>query len=165
MSLTSNEAPAKVDMLQAMVLRLEIRNLADVVADGIQQAPAYILLLKPTPRAFRYPVAIRTRRQLLRLLLKDFPEAGGDGGSLEPDAPVPAAVNVANQHVDVGVVALFGERKHLVEAARVGEDGEKAPEGAAAELLGVSVSGYGGVEARVVPRIRLFARTSVGRRL
>lgn len=55
------------------------------------------------------------------LQLVDFAEGARDVGTLEADLVVACAVDVADEEVDCGVVALFGELEHVVEVAGAGQ--------------------------------------------
>ena len=50
------------------------------------------------------------------LHLVDFAEGRGNVCALEADLVVCLAVDVADEEVDAGVVAVFGESEHVVEA-------------------------------------------------
>jgi len=60
-------------------------------------------------------------------------KGGGDGAGLEADGGVVAAIDVADEHVHLGVVARGGEREHLVKVLAVGEQRHQAPQRAAAQ--------------------------------
>lgn len=56
------------------------------------------------------------------LHLVDFAEGGGNVCAFKADLVVGLAVDVADEEVDAGVVAVFGESEHVVEAAGAGEE-------------------------------------------
>ena len=57
----------------------------------------------------------------------------GDRGCLEADGGVVAAVDVAHEHVDLGIVARARQRQHGVKVLAVGQQRHQAPERAAAQ--------------------------------
>ncbi len=60
-------------------------------------------------------------------------EGAGDSRRLEPDLAVVGAVDVADKHVNAGVVAARCHVEHVVEGPGTGQEGEEAPERPASE--------------------------------
>lgn len=153
LAVAADEGAAKVDVGEVVDLGLEVGDLADVVGDGVQEGAGDV-------RAGEGGVGgdvLRARGGVvvlqavlgggvaaggtevfglglcLALHAEDLAEGRGDGGALEADLAVVAAVDVADEHVDVCVVSVLRLGEHVVEGPRAGQQGEQAPEGAAAE--------------------------------
>ena len=80
-----------------------VRDLADVVRDGVQE---------------RLGDVLGAERALLpaALLLEHLPERARDHRRLEPELAVAGPVDVAHEHVHRLVVALLRQREHLCTA-------------------------------------------------
>lgn len=137
----TDKRPAEIDVREAMLLGLEIGDLPDVVGDGVEEGARDVLCLERRGRlglvffrdcdaeGFRggvgfVAVAVCEAAAVFGFALcfafhaEDLPEGGGDGARFEADFAVVGAVDVADEHVDFGVVAFFRHAEHFVEGAR-----------------------------------------------
>lgn len=94
------------------------------IPDSVKQTLADVLGLERPAVFVRFVLEVSGVFCLLlglALHLVDLPEAAGDRRALEADLAVVGAVDVADQHVDRGVVALLGQSQHVLKRPRAGE--------------------------------------------
>ncbi len=121
----TNKRTAKVDVFEFMLLALEVGDLTDVVADGIQQAPADIFGLEGLVWAIcsidLLAIFVRQAPEMLSVAFglpfhfENFAETAGNRAALQPDLSVVSAVDISNEHVNRSVVTSLGHAKHLGE--------------------------------------------------
>lgn len=114
--------PDRVEQTAADILGPEVRVLA--FHEGI-----FLLAVVGL-----FPITVREAAAVFGLSLglalhpEHFPERARDRAGLEPDLAVVSAVDVADEHIDRGIVSAFGHVQHIVERPRAGQEAEQAPE-------------------------------------
>jgi hypothetical protein len=128
-------------------LRVQVGQLTDVVGDGVEKGAGNIVGGEGLGLGVgRGRVRVRVGAAGFglgggcsgccsggTLHAKDLAEGGRNGRVLETNLAVVCAVDVADEHVHLGIVTVLGMVEHVVEGGGSGEQGEQAPERTASE--------------------------------
>lgn len=155
LSVSTDERTAEVYMLDLVLFRLEVCDLANVIAidcehlgtqdtwllqrdipDSVEKTSAHVPVIETNSVVAVLEILVTNQAlTVLRTSLggilkaKNFAECARDRSALEPNLAVVHAVDVPHEHVHPTVVAAIRHGQHVVESSGAGQQGHQAPEG------------------------------------
>lgn len=135
--MTTDKTTAEIDPIEPMFFGIQMSDLANVITDRIQQTLTDILGSELGHLLIRVKLSLdlvsmtRTFKSLVGVVglmvrflpLEHLTETGGDRRTLQANLAIVLAVDIPDEHVDLGVITTHAKIQHLIKTLGVRQEG------------------------------------------